>query len=201
MAPTLDEFAGDVIDLLQALHVDHAVVGGLSMGGYLAFALFRLVPGLFSGLVLADTRATADSPEGLEARRRMIALAEASGSGAVADDLIPKALGETTRRERPSVVAQLRAMMAGIPAPAIVSHVKAMMARRDSTPLLGDIHCPCLIIVGEEDAITPPDVAAQLHRGIAGSTLEVIKRAGHVSNLEDPNAFNAVVAAFLTHRV
>lgn len=200
-APTLDDLAADAIDLLQALHVSDAVIGGLSMGGYVAFALFRLMPPLFTGLILADTRATADTPEGLEGRRRMIALAERDGASAVAADMLPKLLAETTRGERPDVVSRVKALIESVPVATIVLHTTAMMARRDSTPLLGEIRCPTLVVVGREDSLTPPADSEKLQRGIGGAVLEVIDAAGHLSNLEQPAAFNAAVTAFLTHRV
>jgi 3-oxoadipate enol-lactonase len=198
---TLDEFAADVIDLLQALHVDHAALGGLSMGGYVAFALLRLTPQGFGGLILADTRAGGDSEAGREGRRGTIALAEQGGAAAVADDMIPKLLGETTRRERPDIVSRVRGLMAASPVGAIAAASRAMMARSDSTALLASIRCPTLVLVGEEDTVTPPAESEKLHAGIAGSTFTRIARAGHLSNLEQPAAFTAAVAGFLAHRV
>src|SRR5262249_42260709 len=94
-AASMDDYASHVIDLLDALHVKEAVIAGLSMGGYLAFALFRHAPTYFEGLVLADTRSQADTPEGIEGRRKMLALVDAKGAAAVADEMIPKLLGAT----------------------------------------------------------------------------------------------------------
>jgi 3-oxoadipate enol-lactonase len=197
---SLDEFAADVIDLLQALGVDHAVVCGLSMGGYAAFALFRLVPDLFSALVLADTRPGADTEEGLEGRRRLMAILDREGPEGVANDMIPKLLGPRSR-ERPDVVGRVRELILANRPVGIRTAIAALMARPDSTDLLAAVHCPTLIVVGREDGITPPAEAEKMQRAIPGSALEVIEDAGHLANLEQPDRFNAALTTFLTRRV
>jgi len=200
-AATIDDYAGDVIDLLDALHVDEAVVGGLSMGGYIAFGILRHAARYVHALVLADTKAEADSPEAVEGRKRLIALARDKGPPAIADDMIPKLLGETTRRERPAVVEQVRALVLSSSTEAITAAIGALMTRPDSTPLLPTIHVPTLILVGEEDTVTPPAAAEGMHHAIAGSELVRIPRAGHLANLEQPDLFDAALARFLAHRV
>ena len=119
----------------------------------------------------------------------------------VADDMLPKLLGESTRRERPAIVERVRLLMLSNSADAVVGAVKAMMSRPDSTPLLSSIHLPTLVIVGDEDTLTPPTLSEGLHRAIPGSELVKIARCGHLSNLEQPEAFNAAVAPFLAHRI
>ncbi|OLC49131.1 MAG: hypothetical protein AUH43_08105 [Acidobacteria bacterium 13_1_40CM_65_14] len=200
-ASSVDDYAGDVIDLLDALHIDEAVIGGVSMGGYVAFAMFRHAPRYFQGMILADTKSQGDTPEAVEGRKKMLRLVEEKGPAAVAEEMIPKLLGETTRRTRPDVVEQVRALVLANSTEAIAGAIRALMTRPDSTPLLPAIHCPALILVGDEDAVTPRAAAEEMHRGIAGSQLAVIPGAGHLSNLEDPSAFNASLAQFLDHRV
>ena len=200
-AASVDDYAGDVIDLLDALHVKQAVVGGLSMGGYVAFALLRLAARYVQGLILADTRSQADTPEGIAGRTRLLQLVQHKGPAAVADEMIPKLLGETTRASRPEVVDRVRALPLASSTEAIAGAIRALMSRPDSTPLLGAIHLPTLIVVGDEDTVTPPAASEEMHRAIAGSTLVRIPRSGHLSNLEQPAAFDAAVAAFLDHRV
>jgi pimeloyl-ACP methyl ester carboxylesterase len=200
-ATTMDDYAGDVIDLLDALHIPDAVIAGLSLGGYVAFAMLRNAPRYVRALVLADTRPQADTAEGVEGRKRMIALANERGVSAVADELIPKLLGETTRRERSPVVDTVRTLALENDVNAITGALQAMMTRPDSTELLSSIHVPTSIVVGDEDGITPPAVAAEMQRGIPGSQLTTVPRAGHLSNLENTDAFNAALAAFLAHRV
>jgi pimeloyl-ACP methyl ester carboxylesterase len=198
---TIDDYAGDVVDLLDALHVHDAVVGGLSLGGYVALAMLRAAPRYIHGLILADTRPQADTAEGVEGRKRMIALAASGGVSAVAGEMIPKLLGETTRRERSSVVDMVRSLASANRVEAITGALQAMMTRPDSTPLLASIHVPTLIVVGDEDGVTPPSISEEMHRAIPGSQLTVIPQAGHLSNLENTAAFNETVAAFLAHRV
>jgi pimeloyl-ACP methyl ester carboxylesterase len=198
---TIDDYAGDVIDLLDALHLDEVVLCGLSMGGYLAFAVERLAARYVRGLVLADTRPQADTPEGLEGRTRLLQLVHEKGAAAVADEMIPKLLGETTRLQQPEIADRVRALVLANSAESIAGAIRALMSRPDSTPLLAAIHVPTLIVVGSEDTITPPAVAEAMHLQIAGSELVVIPKAGHLSSLEQPAAFNAALARFLDHRV
>jgi pimeloyl-ACP methyl ester carboxylesterase len=200
-ASSVDDYAGDVIDLLDTLHIDEAVIGGVSMGGYVAFAMFRHAPRYFHAILLADTKAPADTPEAVEGRKKMLRLVEEKGAAGVADEMIPKLLGETTRRTRQEVVERVRSLIVSNSSDAIAGAVRALMTRPDSTPLLATIHCPALIVVGEEDAVTPKAAAEEMHRGIAGSRMKVIPGAGHLTNLEDPNAFNAALADFLEHSV
>jgi len=200
-ASSVDDYAGDVIDLLDALHVESAVIGGLSMGGYIAFAILRHAARYVDGLVLADTRSQADTPEGVEGRKKLLQLVQTQGPPAVADDVIPKLLGETTRRERREVVDAVRSLVLSNSIDAIAGAVRALMSRPDSTPLLPTIHVPTLVVVGAEDTVTPPAAAEQLHAQIAGSELVTIPAAGHLSNLEQPEAFQSALARFLSHRV
>ena len=198
---SIDDYAGDVIDLLDALHIDQAVIGGLSMGGYAAFAVLRHAARYVQGLILADTRAEADTPEGLDARRKMLDLVQSKGPAAVAEEMIPKLLGETTRRSRADVIDQVRSLVLSNSSEAIAGSVRALMSRPDSTPLLPTIHVPTLILVGAEDTVTPPALSEKMHNAIAGSELTVIPEAGHLTNLERPNLFNAALARFLSHRL
>jgi pimeloyl-ACP methyl ester carboxylesterase len=200
-ASSVDDYAGDVIDLLDALHVEEAVIGGVSMGGYVALAMFRHAPRYFQGMLLADTKASADTPEGVEGRKKMLRLVEEKGAAGVADEMIPKLLGETTRRTRPDVVERVRSLILGNSTQAIAAAVRALMTRPDSTPLLPTIHGPTLILVGEEDTVTPKAAAEEMQRGIAGSRMQIIAGAGHLTNLEDPQAFNSPLAEFLDHSV
>ena len=200
-ATTMDDYAGDVVDLLDGLHIHDAVVCGLSMGGYVAFAMLRLAARYVQGLVLADTRPQADTPEAAEGRRKMIQQVAEGGAAAIADEMIARLLGDTTRRTRPDVVERVRGLILSNGADAIAGALHAMMTRPDSTDLLASIHIPTLIVAGSEDAVTPPAVAEEMQRKIAGSELAIVESAGHLSNLERSDAFNASLARFLDHRV
>ena len=198
---SIDDYAADVLDLLDALHIDQAVIGGLSMGGYTAFAILRHAARYVQGLILADTRAEADAPEGLEGRRKMLDLVQSKGAAAVAEEMIPKLLGETTRRSRADVIDHVRSLVLSNSPEAIAGSVRALMSRPDSTPLLPTIHVPTLILVGAEDTVTPPPLSEKMHHAIAGSELTVIPGAGHLTNLEQPDLFNAALARFINHRL
>ena len=196
-ARTMDDMATAILSELDARGIERAVIGGLSMGGYVTFALYRLAPERFSGMVLADTRATADTGQQKDARRRMIETVREGGAGAVAEEMLPKLLGPTTQRENGALGSDVRAMIESNTPDAIAAAAEAMMGRPDSTDLLSRIRVPALIVCGTEDVLTPPSDARALHEGIRGSRLELIEGAGHLSNLEAPRAFNAALAAFL----
>jgi 3-oxoadipate enol-lactonase len=196
-SPTLDDYADDVIELMDRLHLDESVIGGMSMGGYIALALYRRAPVCFAGLVLADTRPQADSEEALASRRRMLELIGREGAAGVADDLVPRLLSPSAPQRRPEVVDRVRRLIADGAPEALRAAVSAMMARPDSTALLKTIGCPTLVVVGEEDGLSPVSIAEQMHRDITGSILEVIPDAGHLSNLEQPEAFSAALARLL----
>ena len=197
----IDDYAGDVVDLLDGLRIEDAVIGGLSMGGYVTFALLRRAKRYFRGMVLADTRPQADPQEAVDGRKRLLAVVHEKGASAIADEMVPKLLGEDTRRDCPAVVDRVRDLILASSAEAIAGAIIALMTRPDSMPALSSIHCPVLILVGEQDTLTPPAVSQDLQRAIAGSELVVIPRAGHLSSLEQPAAFNAALARFLEHRV
>ncbi len=201
VASSVDDFAGDLVDLLDGLHIDQAVVCGLSMGGYIAFALFRHAARYFRGLVLADTRAQADTPQAAEGRQRMLQAVRERGAAAAADEMLPKLVCEATRANQPAVVDTLRAIIIGNSGETVAGAILALMSRPDATPVLSTIHCPTLIVVGDQDAITPPALSEDMQRGIPGAELVVIPNAGHMSNMEQPAAFNAALASFLERKV
>lgn len=195
---TMDRMADDVAGLLNVLRIKRAVVAGCSMGGYVALALWRRHPGRIRGLILANTRAGADTPEGREKRRAMIGMARAQGSTAVADAMMPGMVGKTTREKNPDVVESAREMLVSAPVEGIVGALQAMMDRPDSTDLLPGIDVPVLVVAGDEDVLIPPKEARAMHEAIRGSRLEIVSGAGHLTNLERPAAFNHVVTEFLS---
>lgn len=196
-AKSMEEIAKAVLEVLDAERIERAVIGGMSMGGYVTFALYRLAPERFSGMILADTRATADNDQQREARQKMMASVRANGPSAVADEMLPKLLGATSHRERPELAAAVRAMIERHSREAIAGAVEAMMRRPDSRPLLADIDVPTLVLCGEEDVLTPPADSEALHAGISGSRLSLIEKAGHLSNIEAPDRFSFALNSFL----
>jgi 3-oxoadipate enol-lactonase len=167
------------------------------MGGYVAFSLWRRHRHRIRALVLSDTRSGADTPEGIERRKKLIEVARAQGSTAVANLQIASLMGSTTREKRPDIYDAVHRMIAQAPVEGIAGALEAMMARPDSTPTLATINVPTLVVVGEEDTITPIAESQALQAGIAGSRLEILSQAGHLSSLERPAAFNTVVTEFL----
>jgi pimeloyl-ACP methyl ester carboxylesterase len=178
--------------------VDRAVVGGLSLGGYVAFAMLRQRPERVSGLILADTRCTADAPEGRDARLRMLDVLAARGPHGIFLSMAPGVMGATTQQARPLVVERVRQLILSQSRPAIEGALRAMLDRPDSTDLLPTIEVPTLILVGDQDIMTPVADAERMHAGIRGSELVVLSGSGHLSNMETPYAFNAAVSAFLS---
>jgi pimeloyl-ACP methyl ester carboxylesterase len=197
-SPGMDDYAQDVIDLLAELGVPRAVVGGCSMGGYATFAVLRKAPDLVDAVVLADTRAGADSPEGRANRRGMLALVDREGPSGVAREMMPKLLGPTTRNSDPTVESTVRRLIKQQSTPAIRGAILRMLDRPDSMATVSALRMPALIVVGEEDELTPVAESRRMADAIPGSTLDVIPGAGHLANLEQPVRFNATLSAFLT---
>lgn len=197
-ALSMADYAEDVVDLLDELGVERAVIGGASMGGYAALAFVQAAPSRVSGLILANTRAGADTPEARANRRNMLALVDREGPSGVARDMMPKLLGQTTRDTNPSAEATIRRLIKQQSPVAVRSAIHRMMHRADSTPLLAHIAVPTLIITGEEDTLIPVSESQAMAAAVKGSTLVIIPRAGHLANMEQPEAFNAAVSAFLT---
>jgi pimeloyl-ACP methyl ester carboxylesterase len=162
-----------------------------------ALALYRNVPELCRALILANTRAEADSAEARDKRLRLIALAEDGGAGAIADTMLPGLLGATTRATQPALVERVRTLATANQAAALQAALRAMMTRRDSTSLLAEIKVPTLVVAGEEDTLVTHDTVARMAAAIPGALLAAIPRAGHLSNLEAPAAFNAALLRFL----
>jgi len=197
-ALSMADYADDVVDLLQELSVKQAVIGGCSMGGYAALALYQSAPQIFEGLVLANTRAGADSPESRANRRNMLALVDREGPSGVAREMMPKLLGKTTHESRPDVEAGVRRVIKQQSPVAVRSAIHRMMHRPDSTPLLAQVSVPTLVITGAEDEMIPVEESRRLASAIRGAKLVIIPGAGHLANLEQPDAFNAALNGFLT---
>ena len=194
---TIDQYADDLVAFLDALGLARAVVCGLSMGGYVAFAMIRRHRDRVRALVLADTRATADTEEARENRRKQIALIEREGMSALADRQLRPMIGRTTLERQPELAESVRRMMASVSPDGAIGALGAMADRPDSTPLLATIDVPTLVVGGAEDGITPPGVLRAMAEQIPGSRLEIVEQAGHLSPLERPAAFNHVVSEFL----
>src|SRR5918999_6240181 len=195
---TMDSYADELAAVLEHANVERATVVGLSIGGYIAFSLWRRHRDKVDALVLADTKAEADPPEGIEKRTNQQQMVRDEGTGGLIDALAGALLGEATLQKKPDVVARVKEIMAENPAAGFIGALESMKKRIDSTGDLTGINVPTLVIVGEHDGVTPPEAARKLHEHIEGSRLVVIPEAGHLSNLEAPEAFNGALAEFLS---
>lgn len=195
---TVDSAAEQVGGLLDTLGLTgRIVVGGLSMGGYVAMAFARRFPDRLAGLILADTRAEPDDAAAKEGRAKMIALARKDGAAAVVDAMLPKLLSE---KATPAVKDAVRAMGLRQTQEGVTAALAALRDRSDAAPGLDQVSVPTLVIVGEHDAVTPPTLAAAMAGRVYGSELVTIPNAGHLSNLENPEVFNSAVIRFLAER-
>ena len=185
--PTMDGYADAVAAALDAARVERAVVVGLSMGGYVAFALWRRHRRRIAGLVLADTRAEADDDAGRERRHRTAALVRGRGTAALLLQPPPWLRDGSERWEA------LRGMVRRQPAEAVAQASIAMAMRPDSSEDLPRIDVPVSVVVGEQDTITPPALSKSMAKAIAGATLVTIPAAGHISNMDAPDAFDRAV--------
>ncbi len=193
----LDDYADDVIALLDQLQIPKAVIIGLSMGGYTAFSIVRRYPARVQALVLADTRAQADTEEGKAGRRAMGEVAQKKGASTIATLMIPKLLAPSTPQENPELTNRVREMILEAKTESIVTDLMAMADRADSIELLAHITCPTLVIIGEEDQATPVADSRMMADRIPNSTLVIIPKAGHLSNVEQPGPFNEAIETFL----
>ncbi len=194
---TMELFADDVAGLMDLLGIQKAILCGLSMGGYAAFAFLRKYPQRLAGLILADTRPGADSPEAQANRENVARMAETQGTAAIADLQVPRLISEYTRQHHPEVENRIRQMIYAATPQGIAAASRGMAQRADSTELLAGITCPTLVIVGEQDTLTPPTVAQAYASQIPDARYAVISQAGHLSNLEQPELFLQVVRGFL----
>lgn len=196
--PSVDWFADAVAEHLDEKGIDEPVVmGGLSMGGYVALAFARRHPHRLAGLILADTKAEPDDATGRANRDKMIALASSQPASAIIESMLPKLLGPVTQREQPEVVAAVRKLASAQKPAGIIAALKALRDRPDATASLANIKVPALVIVGHDDSLTPPDVARKLAGALPRARLAIIDKAGHLANAEQPRAFNDVLMGFL----
>jgi len=171
-------------------------LAGLSMGGYIAFAMMRQAPERIVKLALLDTSARPDTPEQSAVREKFIAMAEAGRLSEVVDTLAPR-LVHKNRHGDAALVRVIRDMADDTGVTAFVQQERAIIMRPDSRPLLASIACPTLVLVGEGDELTPPALAQEMAAGIGGARLVVVPGSGHLSTLEQPDAVNAALGEWL----
>lgn len=194
---TMEALAEDLAALLDKLRLGRVVLGGLSMGGYVAFAFFRKFPERVRALLLADTRPQADTEEGRRAREENAQRALKEGLVPIVESMLPKLLSAETRERGGEILDGVRAMMLSMSPEGAAAALRAMALRRAQTDLLLSINVPTLIIVGSEDSVTPPADSESMSAKIEGARLVVVEGAGHLSNVEKPEDFNRALADFL----
>jgi pimeloyl-ACP methyl ester carboxylesterase len=198
-AYTMDVMADDVIELLDALQITTPVVlGGLSMGGYVALSLVARYPRRVRALMLIDTRATADTPEAAKNREELARTVEATGSTRnVVDAMLPRFFSEETRSRRGELIPPVKEMMEKNTPRGVAGALQGMAQRPDRTALLATITIPTLVMVGAHDVITTVEESRQMAAALPRAQLVVIPDGGHLAPLENPEAANGAMLTFL----
>jgi len=194
---TMDTYAADVLGVLDALGHQRFVLGGLSMGGYVAFRIIAAAPARVRALIMADSRAAPDADEARQRRYAAVTRIQHEGPDGFLRDFLGPLVGATTKAQRPQVAEAMRQITGTPPAQSLTAALVAIAERPDSRPLLPSIAVPTLVVVGEEDTVTPPAESRAIASAVPRARLATIPAAGHFSNLEVPEAFNRVVREFL----
>ncbi len=196
---TMDAMADDVVELLDGLGVvEPVVLGGLSMGGYVALAMALKHPSRLRALMLIDTRAVADSPEAAKGREESAqAVLKAGSPRSVVEAMIPKLFGKSTLDQHPDRIETMRVEMEKTSASGVAGALRGMAIRPDRRGEIAQITVPTLVVVGEEDVIAPPDEARAIAEALPDGRLEVVPGVGHLSPYESPRAFDEIVLRFL----
>jgi pimeloyl-ACP methyl ester carboxylesterase len=194
---SMDLLASDIKDLVENLGVKNIVLGGISMGGYVAFAYRRLFPEDIRALILVDTKAEADTPQARLGRMEMAGLVVSKGVASFADRMLPRLFSKPNVETNASIVKDARRTIEAMSPTGIIGGLKGLADRSDSTPLLDEIRVPTLIIVGEKDELTTVDDAKRMASRIVGSKLVTVPNAGHISTLEQPEKVTSAIRTFL----
>jgi 3-oxoadipate enol-lactonase len=194
---TMARHANDLFQLLEAEKIPKAVFVGVSIGGYILFEFWRRHRERVAGLVLSNTRAEPDTEQGRVNRLKSIEGARVRGTAPFLDAQMEKLTGESTRRNRPDIVAKARAMMQMMTVAGFAAVQQGMAERPDSVHILRGINVPTLVIAGEEDILTPLPNAQLMQRQIPSAGFAVIARGGHYAAMENPEEFARLLRQFL----
>lgn len=192
---SIELFVKDLLSLMDVLKIEKSALCGLSMGGYIALNAIENHPQRFNALVLCDSSCKADSPEAKEKRMKTIEGLRESGIEKFADDGLKNFLAPESLAKK-ELVAEVKETIVNTAEKSIIKTLLALSKRKETCSKLSEIKVPVLILVGEKDTITPPDVAQFMHEKINGSVLSIIENAGHLSNLENPGQFNNQLKKF-----
>lgn len=192
----MEDMANDIAELLEDLEIETAIIGGLSMGGYVTFELYKLFPEKFSALVLCDTTFEADTEEKRNLRFKLIKKTEKHGSKALVENTLPNLISDFTKQNNKDLSEELEKVFLECLPESAIAALRGMAERSDHTNLLDKINVPTLLIFGEQDKITNLETAKLMNKQIADSELIIIKNTGHFSNLENPSEFNSALLNF-----
>lgn len=195
---SIDLFADDLLTFMYKLHIEKAIICGLSMGGYIALNAMKRFPGHFEALILCDTQCIADSPAVKEKRYKVIDDINVNGVKNFNEEFIKSVFHKDTLSNKKELVETLRTVVFANSQQIITAGLVALAERSETCSTLGAIDIPTLIICGREDEVTPLAQSDFMHQLIEGSIMHVIDNAGHVSNLEQPDEFNQQLLDFLT---
>ena len=194
---SIELFVIDLLRLMEKLKIEKSILCGLSLGGYIALNAVLKHPDRFDGLILNDTQCIADTPEIKENRCNAIISIKEKGVEQYADEIIKKLFAQETFTKNKNVVDAVKEMIISTQKQSLCNTLHALAERKETCDQLPEINIPVLIMVGKEDKITPIAAAQQMHEKILNSKLEIIQQAGHLSNLENPTAFNTHLVNFL----
>lgn len=194
---SIDLFASDLISFMDNLKIRKAVVCGLSMGGYIALNAIGNYPERFDALILSDTQCIADTPKIRENRLTAIENIKKNGLEDYAHESIKNLFAPVSLLTKDTEITSVREMIVNTSNLSIYNTLHALAIRKDTSGILSHIKIPVLILVGDEDKITPPEMAESMHKKISGSQMNIIEHAGHLSNMENPFEFNYQIRKFI----
>lgn len=194
---SIDLFVNDLLSFMDALKIEKTILCGLSMGGYIALNAVENHPERFTALILSDTNCTADTPEAKEKRMNTIISIKKNGVEKLADDLLPNLFAAESFISNLEEIAAVKEMIVTTTIPSLNKSLHALANRKETCSKLAKIKVPVLILVGEEDKITPPEAAIAMQEKIKDSSLQLIPHAGHLSNMENENEFNSQLEKFI----
>jgi pimeloyl-ACP methyl ester carboxylesterase len=194
---TMEDLAADIHRELVDRGIRRVIPCGLSMGGYVAMAFLERWPDMVNGLILCNTRSTADTEEAKAGREMTAQDAMAKGMAVIARGMLPKVLGATSRRERPELAARMEQLMARQDPRGVAAAARGMALRPDRTDVLRSFTLPALVITGAEDELMPLPTSRSMAEALPHGGLVVLPEVGHLSNAEAPEAFNAAVVRYL----
>lgn len=194
---TMEDLARDVAELLDALKIERAIIGGLSMGGYVTFCLLKMFPEKVAALILCDTQSGADSDAKRESRFDLIEKIEKEGVAVLIEEMLPNLISENTKANKKDLIEEIEEMFRQVNPQAAIAALRGMAERKDNTDLIDTISVPTCLIVGNEDDAAFLTAAENISRKIPNAKLTKIQNAGHYSNLEQPDEFNKALVEFI----